>query len=101
MNRVRQLSVSRKFKEALAEYAYLKRTTMGAVVRAAIDDVKRDPLDDSVLSENTVPGGVNLNVKVYDDVWATTRDAARDAGRSFYPLITRRILKMLEDEGLM
>lgn len=98
---IRSLWMNAEMRAALAEYAYLKRTSMGDVVRAAAEGVRDNPTDDSVLSTDDVPSEIHLNVKVSDDIWIAAKNSAQDAGRSLNSLIRRRIRKLLQDERLI
>ncbi len=86
---------------ALVEYAWLRRTTMSDVFRAALDNIATQPIDDSVLSIPDRPGRKRINVKTTDEQWDAASTAASVAGVGFHSLIRRHIIKALMEEGLL
>lgn len=89
-------------REALREYAWANRTTMGAVVSAAVEDVEANPDSVSALSESDSPSEVQLSVVIDPALWASARKAASTSGvGSFTSLVRRRIRKILIDEGYL
>lgn len=98
---IRSIWIDEEMREAMTEYAWLHRTTKAAVVRAAVENVRDHPADESVLSEDDALSRVNMNVKIQDDLWLAAKDAAHSVGKSVNSLIRRRIRKLLKDEGLI
>lgn len=94
--------LSRADREALREYAWANRTHMGAVVNAAIQDVRDHPRDLAGLSATDSKSEVQLSVIVDADLWVAAHEAADESGvGSFSALVRRRIRKILFDEGYL
>jgi hypothetical protein len=90
-------------KAALKEYAWANRTTAGAVIRAAIQDIIDNAADVSVLSDTTAMpvAKVHVNVKADEDWWNSGVAAAHAVGQPFTGLVRRRIRKVLAQEGFI
>lgn len=88
-------------RDALKEYAWLNRTTVGDVIRTATQDVIDNPGDMSVLSLTDGPSQVQTSVKVNPDTWAKARKAARSVDMSLNSMLRRRLRKLVQDEGLI
>lgn len=88
-------------KAALKEYAWLNRTTMGDVIRAAMQDIIDKPWDVSILSDTDEPSTIHLNVKADHVFWDAAVAAAQSTNRSFNSLVRRRIRWVLDKEGLL
>lgn len=86
---------------ALVEYAWLHRTSMGDVVRAALDSIAKDGVDDSVLAVEDRPGKKRVSLRTTDEQWNSAKDVAVAAGVGFHSLIRRYIIKALKEEGLL
>ena len=93
--------VDEPFREALREYAWLKRTTMSHVVREVLEHIGKQAPDDSVLSIPDRPGNKRINVKLDDEVWDGAARTATVAGVGFHSLIRRHHIKALVEEGLL
>lgn len=94
--------LARADREGLREYAWANRTSMGAVVKDAVLDVREHPDDVSVLSLDDTASEVQLSVVIDPDVWEEARQAARSSGAaSFTALVRRRIRKILIDGGYL
>lgn len=94
--------LARADREALREYAWANRTSMGAVVSDVVREVRDDPEDVSALSANDTPSEVQLSVVVDPEVWAAARVAAQKRGAaSFTALVRRRVRKILIDGGYL
>jgi hypothetical protein len=96
-----KLWLDRKTRDALREYAWEHRTSMGAVARAAVEDVRNDPENLAAMADVDVPSEVQLTVKMPDSEWTAAREAAATSGHAFNPLVRRRIIKLLTDEGYL
>lgn len=94
------LWVDEETREALREYAWVNRTTMSNVVRAALESVAQGELG-SPLDVEDRPGRVRLSVKVPDEEWAAAREAAAKRGLGFNMLLRRYIIGALKDDGLL
>lgn len=86
---------------ALVEYAWLHRTNMGDVVRAALDSIVKDGVTDSVLAIEDRPGRKRLSLRTTDEQWNSAKQVAATAGVGFHSLIRRYIIKALKEEGLL
>lgn len=100
-NAMRLVWMDEEMREALGEYAWMNRTSMAAVVRAALEDVRDNPADESVLSEDDAKSTVHLNALVSVDLWEAAKKSAHSVGGSLNALVRRRIRKQLRDEGLI
>lgn len=98
---VRKIWLDRTTREALREHAWINRTSMGVVVRAALIGVRDDPGDVSALSSNDTMSEVQLSIKVDDELWEAARRAAATTDMSFTSLVRRRIIKLLTEEGYL
>lgn len=98
---IQKVWMSKITRDALKEYAWVKRTTMGDVIRAAVDDVRANPGDLSVLSEADEKSQVQVSVKATPEMWADARSSARKVEMSLNSMIRRRIRKILTEEGFM
>lgn len=98
---VRGLWLSEDTHAALREYAWIRRTTMGDVVRAVLDEIRENKTVDSVLGVEDMTGRTRLSVKSSDEQWIEARDAAEAQGVSFHSLIRRHIIKAVREEGLL
>lgn len=90
-------------KDALKEYAWANRTSSGAVIRAAMQDIIDNAGDVSVLADvASMPvADKHINVKADEDWWNTAVAAAQSAGHSFTGLVRRRIRWVLAQEGFI
>lgn len=93
--------LDRDTREALKEYAWLKRTTAAEVVRAALQDIIDNPKSVSTLSDTDSVSTIHLNVKAENELWDAAVQAASTVGPSFNSLVRRRIRWVLDQEGLL
>jgi hypothetical protein len=98
---IRGIWMDAPMRDALKEYAWLNRTNMSAVLRAAITNVRDNPGDESVLSDDDRRSELHVNVKIEDAVWNAALEAAESVGQSLQSLVRRRVLKILQEAGLL
>lgn len=98
---VKKVWADRETRDALREYAWANRTTMDAVITAAIRGVRDNPGDDSALSSDDTASQIQLSTKINDADWLAAHEAARRVDRSLNSLVRRRLRKLLIDEGYL
>lgn len=98
---IQKIWMARNTRVLLKEYAWDNRTTMGDVIRAAVEDVRKNPGNLAVMSEHDEPSEVQVSVKEEHEAWRSAREAATSVGLSLSPMVRRRIRKMLSDGGYM
>lgn len=86
---------------AVVEYAWLKRTTVSAIVRAVLEHTIENPKDDTYLAVPDRPGRKRVGAKTTDELWEKATEVARQNGVSFYSIVRRKIIKVLQEEGLL
>lgn len=98
---IQKLWLARDTRTLLKEYAWARRTTMGKVLRAAVEDVRDNPNNLSAMSESDEMSEVQASVKASDELWDAARVSADSVGLSLNSMVRRRIRKLLTDEGYM
>lgn len=100
--KLRGLWLDKEMHDALKEYAYLHRTTMGDVVRAVLDQIRNsDGTIDSEVATGDRPGRSKLSIKASDEQWQGAASVAKRIDSPFHSLIRRYIIKALKEEGLL
>lgn len=97
---IRKFWMSPALHTAVADYARDNRTTVSELVREALADVQRDPLDESAMTAYDEPSSSNsVSAAVDDELYYGAKDAAYPTRKSLTSLVRRRLLHRLEQEG--
>ena len=98
---VRKFWMSEELHTAASEYARSRRSTLSELIRTVLADIQRDPLDESVMTEYDETSTTNsVSAAVDDDLYFGAKDAAYPTRKSLTSLVRRRLLHILETEGL-
>ena len=98
---IRKFWMSAELQAAAVEYAHSQRTTISQLVRDQLVDIERNPLDPTRLSDVDAPSSSNhVSVAVEDELYLGAKDSAYPTRHSLTSLVRRRLVKILESEGL-
>ena len=98
---IRKFWMSPELHAAIAAYASDNRTTTSELVREALVDVLRDPLDESAMTAYDEPSSSNsVSAAVDDELYYGAKDAAYPTRKSLTSLVRRRLLLRLERAGV-
>lgn len=96
---IQKVWMARTTRAHLKEYAYVNRTSMGDIIRAAVEDVRDNPGYLGHMHDTDERSEVQVSVKADDELFNAARESAHGAGLSFNSMVRRRIRKLLADNG--
>jgi hypothetical protein len=98
---VRKFWMSYELHTAASSYARANHSTLSELIREQLVDIKANPLNQRRMTDYDSPSSSNsVSVSVEDELFLGAKDAAYPTRNSLTSLVRRRLLKILESEGL-
>jgi hypothetical protein len=98
---IRKFWMSETMHDAASGYARSQRSTLSQLIRDQLVDVQREPLNERKMTPYDEPSSTkSVSVAVDDELFYGAKDTAYPTRHSLSSLVRRRILKILETEGL-